>query len=173
MRRLFALSGIAIALLAGASFAAAQSSPPPMQAPTSDQSATVNQRVDAYRAETARRVARGEITQNEADNLLDWREWQIARQVAATAPSPASRNDVPPVYTGEAAPGHSRGDASADVHAPPSPRRDYVVVAPPPYAGLYYYSHYPAPYYGAPYPYFGPSICAAGFGHHFAGRICF
>ena len=64
-----------------------------------------------------------------ADNLLDWREWQIA--------------------------------------APPPPRRDYVVAPRP-----YYYRN-PAPYHGAPYPYFGPSVRAGGFGHHFGGRICF
>ena len=173
MKRLFALTGLTMALLAAAPFALAQSSPPALPALTPEQSASVERRLDLYRKETEGRVSRGEISADEADRLLQWREWQIARQVAATAPSPASRNDVPPDYTGEAAPG-SRGDASADVHAPPSPRRDYVVVAPPPYAGLYYYySHYPAPYYGAPYPYFGPSICAAGFGHHFGGRICF
>lgn len=36
-----------------------------------------------------------------------------------------------------------------------------------------YCYRYPAPYYGAPYPYFGPSVCAGGSGHHFGGRICF
>lgn len=168
MRRLLALSAVSVALLAGASFAHAQSSPPPMPALTPEQSATLNQRLDAYREETQRRVARGEITQNEADKLLDWREWQIARQVAATAPPSASRDDVPPDYAGEAPPDYSRGGAPADVYAPPPPRRDYVVVAPAPY-----YYRYPAPYYGTPYPYFGPSVCAGGFGHHFGGRICF
>lgn len=160
MRRLLALSAVAVALLVGASFAHAQSSPPPMPALSPEQSATVNQRVDAYREETQRRVARGEVTQNEADNLLAWREWQIARQIAAAAPSSATRGDVPPDY--------SRDGAPADAYAPPPPRRDYVVVPPPPY-----YDRYPAPYYGAPYPYFGPSVCAGGFGHHFGGRICF
>jgi len=72
MRRLLALSAVAVALLVGASFAQAQSSPPPMPALSPEQSATVNQRLDAYRDETQRRVARREITQNEADNLLDW-----------------------------------------------------------------------------------------------------
>lgn len=168
MRRLLALSAVAVALLVGASFAHAQSSPPPMPALAPEQSATVNQRLDAYRDETQRRVARGEITQNEADNLLAWREWQIARQIAATAPPSASRGDVPPDYTDEAPPDYSRDGAPPDVYAPPPPRRDYVVVAPPPY-----YYRYPAPYYGAPYPYFGPSVCAGGFGHHFGGRICF
>ena len=168
MRRLFALSAVAVALLIGASFAHAQSSPPPMPALTPEQSATVNQRLDAYRDETQRRVARGEITQDEADKLLDWREWQIARQVAAIAPPSASHDDVPSDYAGDAPPDYSRGGVPADVYAPPPPRRDYVVVAPPPY-----YYRYPAPYYGAPYPYFGPSVCAGGFGHHFGGRICF
>jgi len=170
MRRLFALSTIAVALLVGASFANAQSSPPPLPALTPEQSATVDQRIDAYREETQRRVARGEITQNEADKLLDWREWQIAREIATTSPPSASRSDVPPDYSGAAAPDDSRAGAPAEVYAPPPPRRDYVVVAPPPSP---YYYRYPAPYYATPYPYFGPSVCAGGFGHHFGGRICF
>ena len=168
MRRLLALSSVAVALLVGADFAHAQPSPPPIPALTPEQSATVYQRLDAYREETERRVARGEITQNEADKLLDWRQWQIARQVAAIAPPSASRDEVPSDYAREAPPDYSRGGVPADVYAPPPPRRDYADVAPPPY-----YYRYPAPYYGAPYPYFGPSVCAGGFGHHFGGRICF
>lgn len=170
MRRLLALSSITVALLTGASFAHAQSSPPTMPPLTPEQSATVSQRLDAYREETQRRVARGEITQNEADNLLAWREWQIARSVQGAAP--ASRSDVPPDYTGEVPPDYSRDNTPVDVYSAPSARGDYVAVAPPPYPGPYDY-RYPAPYYVSPYPYFGPSICAGGFGHHFGGRICF
>ena len=161
MKRLFARSAIALALLAATPFAIAQPAPPPMPSLTPDQSASVDQRLDAYRQETERRVARGEITRNEADNLLAWREWQIAQQVAAPAPPPAAPGDAPPDYAAAAPP---------DYYAPP-PRADYAVVAPPSYYGPYY--RYPAPYYGGPYPYFGPSVCAGGFGHHFGGRICF
>ena len=168
MKRLFALSGIAVALLGGASVACAQSSPPPLPALTAEQSATVEQRLDAYRQETEQRVARGEISRNEADNLLAWREWQIARQVASDAASAAPREDAPLDYRGD-----TTGDAQSGYYAsPPPPRRDFVVVAPPPYYPPYY-DRYPAPYYWGPYPYFGASVCAGGFGHHFGGRICF
>jgi len=153
MKRPFALSITVFALLAGIPLALAQSSPPPLPALTPQQSATVNQRLDAYRKETQARVARGEITADEADNLLKWREWQVARQVAGAAPAPAASSDVPPDY-----------------HEPP--RRETVVVEPAPYYGPYY--RYPAPYYWAPYPYYwGPAVCAGGFGRHFGGRICF
>jgi hypothetical protein len=167
MKRLFALSGITVALLAGGSVANAQSSPPPLPALTAEQSAAVEQRLDSYRQETERRVARGEISRNEADNLLAWREWQIARQIANDAPPAAAGDDVPPDYAG-----NTTSDAGSGYYASPPPRRDYVVVAPPPYYGPYYY-RYPAPYYWGPYPYVGPSVCAGGFGHHFGGRICF
>lgn len=153
MKRLFALSLATLALLAAIPFAFAQSSPPPLPALTPQQSATVNQRLDAYRKETQARVARGEITADEADNLLRWREWQVARQVAGAAPAPAASSDVPPDY-----------------YDPP--RRETIVVEPAPDYGPYY--RYPAPYYWAPYPYYwGPAVCAGGFGRHFGGRICF
>ena len=167
MKRLFALSAVTVALSVGASIAHAQSSPPPLPALTAEQSATVDQRLGAYRQETEQRVARGEITRNEADNLLAWREWQIARQVAGDDTSAARRDDVPPDYAGDAT-----ADARSDYYAPPPGSRDYAVAAPPPYYGPYYY-RYPTPYYWGPYPYFGPSVCAGGFGHHFGGRVCF
>jgi hypothetical protein len=152
MKRLFALTAVTLALIAGMPFALAQSSPPPLPALTAQQSATVQQRLDTYRQQTEARVSRGEITPDEADNLLEWREWQIARQVAGITPAPPARSEVPPDY-----------------YEPP--RRDVVVVQPAPYYGPYY--RYPAPYWG-PYPYYGdPAVCAGGFGRHFGGRICF
>ena len=170
MKRLFALAGITLALLAGASLAHAQASPPPIPALTPEQSATVSQRLDPYRQETERRVARGEIARNEADNLLNWREWQIAQQVARATTTPSIRADVPPDYT-PAPPDDARSAAPYPYDAPPPPR-EYVDAAPPPYYGPYY--RYPAPYYRGPYPYYvGPSVCAGGFGHHVGGRICF
>ena len=170
MKRLLALSVITVALLAGAPYAHAQASPPPMPALTPEQSATVDQRLDAYRQETERRVARGEITRNEADNLLAWREWQIAQQVAGATPPASARGDASPDYT-QAPPNGARSDAPGDYYDAPPPRA-YVDAAPPPYYGPYY--RYPAPYYWAPYPYYtGPSVCAGGFGHHVGGRICF
>ena len=160
MKRLFALPGLTIALLAAVPVALAQSSPP-LPALTPEQSATVEQRLDLYRKETEGRVARGEITADEADNLLRWREWQIARQVGGVSSTPqaSAQADVPPDYNGP----------PVREYVPP---REYVVVAPPVYDGPYY--RYPAPYYWSPRPYYlGPAVCAGGFGRHFGGRICF
>jgi len=179
MKRLFALAAFTLALGAGTPAALAQSSPPPLPALTAQQSATVQQRLDAYRRQTEARVAHGEITADEADNLLRWREWQIARQVAGVRTPeagsgvppdyngpPQSGSDVPPDYNAAAPSGR---DVPPDYYGPPPP--GYVVVQPAPYYGPYY--RYRAPYWG-PYPYYwGPSVCAGGFGRHFGGRICF
>jgi hypothetical protein len=152
MKRLIVLSGFTTALLCGPA-AVAQSSPPPLPQLTPEQSQSVEKRMDLYHRETEGRVSRGEISAAEADRLLAWREWQIARQVTGVASEPVA-SDVPPDY----------------YPAPSQP--DYVVVAPPPYYGPYY--RYPVPYYYAPRPYYwGPAVCAGGFGRHFGGRICF
>jgi hypothetical protein len=180
MKRLFALAGITLALSAGISPALAQSSPPPLPELTAQQSATVQQRLDAYRRQTEARVSHGEITPDEADNLLKWREWQIARQVAGVARAPQPNSDVPPDYQAAQQPSNvppdyygapqPSGDVPPDYYGPP-PQPGYVVVQPAPYYGPYY--RYRAPYWG-PYPYYwGPSVCAGGFGRHFGGRICF
>jgi hypothetical protein len=162
MKRLIALSAILLALATGMPFALAQSSPPPLPALTPEQSATLQQRVDRYRSETEGRVSRGEITADEANRLIAWREWQIAQQIAGAsfAQTAGGPSDVPPDY-----------------RAPPpgeyAPPRDVVVEAPP-YYGPYY--RYPPPYYWGPrpYPYYwGPAVCAGGFGRHFGGRVCF
>lgn len=154
MKRLVALSGITLALLAVGPSARAQSSPPPLPALTAQQSSAVEQRLDLYRRETGGRVTRGEITADEADRLLKWREWQVARQVAgASAAPPATAHDSPPPDYYE--------------QRPP----DYVVVEPPPYYGPYY--RYATPYWGPRPYYWGPAICAGGFGRHFGGRLCF
>ena len=154
MKRLIALSAFALALLAATPAALAQATPPPLPTLTPEQSADVERRMDAYRKQTEARVTRGEIDPDQADRLLRWREWQLAQQVTGLAPPPIGY-DARPDFTYERP-------------------RDYVVVAPPPY---YYAPYYPyAPYYWAPRPYgyyWGPSICAGGFGRHFGGRICF
>ena len=171
MKRLFALSGITLALLAAAPCALAQSSPPPLPALTAQQSAMLNERLDPYRQQTEDRVARGEITADEGDRLIKWREWQIARQVAgvSAAPRSSARSDVPPDYVEPQAPDYAESVPPDYVEAP---SREYVVVEPPPYYGPYY--RYPAPYYRAPRAYYwGPAVCAGGFGRHFGGRICF
>ena len=128
--------------------------------------------MDAYRRATDARVARNEISADEAERLVQWREWQIAQQVAqAAAPLAGSDrtqayNGVPPDYR-----------ESPPVYYPTMPSDSYVVEPAPLYAPYYrpavpYYPYYgPRPY--APYAYWGPSICAGGFGRHFGGRICF
>lgn len=189
MKGPFGLSALALALLVGAPVALAQSAPPPLPAMTAEQSVSVQQRLDAYRRETEVRVSRGEITADEADRLLRWREWQLAREVTGgSSPSPASgattaplvdyeqapRDNVPPLRY--VAPSDALDDyeqAPPDYVAPPGyvAPRDDVVAGVPPYYGPYYGYR---PYYAVPRAYYwGPAVCAGGFGHHFAGRICF
>ena len=142
---------LAMAALAGGypALAGAQSSPPPLPALSASQSADVQRQLDLYRTEINGRVSRGDITADEGDRLIRWREWQIAQQVAGnTAPGP-NADSVPPDY----------------VAGPPA--RQYVYTAPPTVV-------YPAPYYYAPRPYYwGPAVCAGGWGRHFGGRFCF
>jgi hypothetical protein len=172
MKHLIALSGIALALTLSP-LALAQS-PPPLPELTQQQADDVNERIDAYRRATDARVARGEITADEADRLLKWREWQLAQQAAASAPVVSARvpvdSDVPPDYHGSAPPDYYRSPPPAYYRSSPP---DYYVVEPAPLYAPYY--RYPAPRYvgPAPYAYWGPSICAGGFGRHFGGRICF
>ena len=172
MKQFISISVIALALTAGA--ASAQSStPPPLPALTQQQRQEVDARIDAYRRITDERVARGEITADEAARLVQWREWQIARQTLAQAAIPPDYREVP------------RADASQppDYREPPA---DYYTVEPPSgyvpyrYATPYYAAPYYGPYYGPywgprPYAYWGPSVsvCAGGFGRNFGGRICF
>ncbi|MGE5171223.1 MAG: hypothetical protein ACM3JC_12745 [Rudaea sp.] len=140
----------------------AQSSPPPLPTLTPEQSSEVERRLDPYRRQTEDRVTRGEISADEADRLLRWREWQIARNVAGIAPAPLPDYGAPPDY------------AAPPEYEARAPR--VVVVEPPRYYAPYYPYPYPAPapyYWGPRAYYFGPSICAGGFGHHFGGRICF
>lgn len=156
MKHLIALSVIALAWTALPAPAAAQASPPALPELTQQQSQDLAARMEPYRRETDARVARGEITPDEAARLVEWREWQMARQITGAAAAPRY-GDAPPDYY-EARP------------------RDYSVAEPAPLYPPYYvpyYRYYPAPYYARPYAYWGPSICAGGFGRNFGGRICF
>ncbi len=165
-----------LALVSASGFA--QPLPPPLPALTAKQSAAVDERMDAYRAEVDARVARGEITADEADRLIKWREWQVARQVAGHAPL----TWVEPPYPRDAEAYPDEPPASAnypdypDGHYAPAPVPYYYAPAP------YYmpYPRYPVPYYWGPRPwgywggaYWGGSICTSGFGRHFGMRICF
>src|SRR5204862_7711865 len=73
--------------------------PPPL---TAAQSQQVQSELDAYRRETDARVARGEITPDEAQRLVQWREWQLAQQAAGLAPAPPRPSErvaaMPPAY---------------------------------------------------------------------------
>lgn len=91
----------AIAALGFPIAAVAQSSMPEMPALTAEQSAQVSQQIAAERATMEARVGRGEVTPDEAERFLAWREWQIARQVTGTAPLPVVQPPVespPPRY---------------------------------------------------------------------------
>jgi hypothetical protein len=147
--RKYALMAALACACAGTGVARAQDVPP-LPPLTEAQAADVRQNLDAYRAETHARVARGEILPDDAERLLRWREWQLAQQAAGLAPPPTvPTTSEPPVTPPYAA-------------APYYPPRAYY--------GAPYYRPYPY-YYGAPV-YFGASICAGGVGHNFAGRIC-
>jgi hypothetical protein len=174
MKHLIALSSIALTLSA----TVLAQSPPPLPPLTQQQADDVQARIDAYRRDTDARVARGEITADEADRLLKWREWQLAQQaarVAASAPGASTRGapadrDVPRDYYGSP-PRDYYGSPPPDYYGSPPP--DSYVVEPAPLYTPYY--RYPAPrYFGpVPYAYWGPVVCAGGFGRHFGGRICF
>jgi hypothetical protein len=189
MKRLIALSGVTLTLLAATPPVAAQSLPSPLPALTSAQSADVQQRLAPYSAATQARVSRGEITPDEANRLVRWREWQLAQQTVRQMRPPGYAQGVPADYDARPAdavppdynarpadavpPDYNAGPAYAvppDYAGPPSA---YYPVEPVPYYGPYY--RYAAPYYWGPrpYAYWGPAVCAGGFGRHFGGRICF
>ena len=117
-------------------------STPPLSASQAQQ---VEREMDAYRRETDARVARGDITPDEAQRLLHWREWQLAQQAAGLAP------------------------------APPPPADRIVVAPPPYPAPLYYYPYpYYGPYYAPGYvaPGWGVSVCAGRAFHRGFGSFC-
>ncbi len=174
MKHLIAISAVALALGFAGPPVLAQSSPPTLPVLTQQQMQDVNARMDAYRRATDARVARNEISADEAARLVQWREWQIAQQVAS-APSvsrpaasdraPADHGGLPPDY---------RDSAPPDYY--PAVPSDYYAVEPAPLYAPYYRAdvpYYPYYYGPRPYAYWGPSVCAGGFGRHFGGRICF
>ena len=188
----------ALASLAGAPAVLAQSTPsdyvppstaapmpapsgsvPPMPSLDTNQSAEVQRQLAPYRTQIDARVTRGEITPDEAGRLLQWREWQIAQQVARTASRSA------PVYDQAPPPDYDQGQSAGD-QGPPSGAQPYQAqpyygqqpYAQPYYAPYYgpYYAppYYYAPRYYAPAPYYwGTRICAGGWGHHGGARVCF
>ncbi len=113
----------------------------------------VDQQITQYRHEIEARVARGDMSPDEAERLIGWRQWQLSQQAAGNAPQStviARQNDA----------------ARAAVAPYPGP---YYGAYPAPYP---YYRPY-APYYGyGPY-YPGISVCAGGSGHHGSASVCF
>ena len=118
-RMIMALAAATLAIVPTALLA--QDATPSAQPLSASQAQQVQREMDAYRRETEARVARGEITPDEAQRLLQWREWQLAQQAAGLAP------------------------------APPPPAERVVVAPPPYPAPPYYYPYpYYAPYYVGP-----------------------
>jgi hypothetical protein len=118
-RMIMALAAATLAIVPTA--LVAQDATPSAQPLSASQAQQVQREMDAYRRETDARVARGEITPDEAQRLLQWREWQLAQQAAGLAP------------------------------APPPPAERVVVAPPPYPAPPYYYPYpYYAPYYVGP-----------------------
>ena len=119
MKRLALAAALAAVLTGGyAAVAGAQSNPPALPPLNASQQALVQQQLDLYRTESDGRVARGEITADEAGRLLRWREWQLSQQalglgppadappgpIAGDAPPPVTRYVAPPVYYAPAYP---------------------------------------------------------------------
>ena len=196
----------ALASLAGAPAALAQSTPPdytppsatspapaplggvpPMPSLDTNQGAEVQRQLAPYRSQIDARVARGEITPEEAGRLLQWREWQIAQQVARRTPPAGGAYDAPPSAVYDAPPPGADApppQGSYDQATPPGPYAQAQPPVPYYYPQPYYAAPYYGPYYAPPYYYYGPGYyrpapyyygardCAGGWGHHVAGRIC-
>ena len=121
----------------------------------------VDQQVAKTRGEVEARVARGDMSPDEAERLIGWRQWQLEQQAAGQAPQPAII---------------ARQDAEAQ-------RQVVVVPAPRPYYAPYPYAPYPPPYYAPGYGYGsapgyggwapGIGICAGSGGRHYGASVCF
>lgn len=122
------------------------SGPPGLPALSPEQSANLNQEMARYRQWVDERLAHGELRPDEAQRLVEWRRWQLARQIAGLAP-PEPRVAEPRYVVRE-------------------PYGPYPYYAPP--APAYYAPPVPAYYYGPRI-----SVCAGGWGHHSFGSVCF
>ncbi len=72
--------------------ALAQSAAPPLPSLTPEQSENLSQELTRYRRDVDARVSRGELAPDEAQKLIEWRRWQLARQIAGLTPP-----EAPPV----------------------------------------------------------------------------
>jgi hypothetical protein len=167
MKQTLLALALAGALMAAAPAATAQATPPPLPQLTAEQSTRVDQEMDRYRREIDARLTRGEITPDEAQRLSAWHQWQYAQQIARPAsPGPMAQRSagVPPDYVPPPAPYYE----STPYYAAPAP---YYAAPVPYYAAPAPYYAYP-PYYAAPRVYWGPTVCAGGFGRHSFARFC-
>jgi hypothetical protein len=98
MKKTLLALGLAGALAGVAPPAAADSGPPPLPALSAEQSANLNDEMTRYRAQIDERVARGELRPDEAQRLVEWRRWQLARQIAGLVPPEPPRVIVQPEY---------------------------------------------------------------------------
>ncbi|MEO5698888.1 MAG: hypothetical protein ABIS17_14255 [Casimicrobiaceae bacterium] len=133
----------------GAGGATTAGIPPALPALSPEQSANLNAEMTRYREWVDGRLARSEINAEEAQRLVEWRRWQLARQIAGLAAA----------------------EPRVVVH------REYVYPAVYPAYDPWYrpYDPWYRPHYYAPRAYFGPrlSICAGGWGRHSFGSLCF
>ncbi|MEO8975737.1 MAG: hypothetical protein ABI552_08265 [Casimicrobiaceae bacterium] len=139
--------------------AAAQPADGPAEPPASVQ--WVDQQVAQYRTQVEARVARGDMSPDEAERLIGWHRWQLQQQAAGQAPAPA-------IIARQNADDDARRRVAANAPYPPA-----------------YYGAYPAPYYPPAYtPYYydpryrgplvpGISVCTGGFGRHYSAAFCF
>ena len=89
MNRTLVTLMLAGALVASAGAAIAQSVAPPLPALSAEQSENLNRELTPYRQDVDSRVARGELSPDQAQRLVEWRRWQLARQIAGlTDPEP-------------------------------------------------------------------------------------
>ena len=133
----------ALGALVFAFSAAGQAPPPPPPALAAAQSEAVQQQLNLYRKEVDARLARGDITRDKAQRLVDWRAWQLAQQQSGLAP----RSEV------------LERQAQADAERAAWEREIYL-------SQPYYYAPPPAVYWG-------PVICAGGWRRHVHGTVCF
>ncbi|MEJ7670289.1 MAG: hypothetical protein WKH97_16490 [Casimicrobiaceae bacterium] len=142
-------------LFAVVSSSSAETAPPPLPTLTAEQSANLEQEMERYRQDVGARVALRQVTEAEAQRLVAWRRWQLARQVAGLAPP---RVEVAPTF----------------VETNPHYGRPYYYGRPYAYASPYHWE--PRPYFWGAEPYYwGPriSFCAGGFGRRAFGSLCF
>ena len=116
---------------------------------TDEQQAYVDRTLESYKNEVDARLARGDITPDEAQRLLAWRQWQLAQQIAGTAP-PSNILE---------------GQAQADARRAAAPPYPYPYYAPWGWGYGYF-----GPY--APGPVIYGGVCVGGASHNFAGRVC-